>query len=192
MSDSNWPGYTHEILRFTSRRTGKQWVIDLTGGQYGIYQPFHTWTEYEKAYINTVKAVFDSGVNKETIDKLSKLPGLDSITYGLVGEAAKELIKAVEDWTNQNITLSKLISPANDKFNSQKEALLIACTKAVSRFVKTFGFNKTVVEAQIFHAKHHKQLKVQSDRIWAEKRNKKKRISYNMNDTGPTVVYSLY
>ncbi|KAH6868789.1 hypothetical protein BKA58DRAFT_201121 [Alternaria rosae] len=36
-SDSNWPKFYHDVVRITANKTKMQWIMDLSGAQYGIH-----------------------------------------------------------------------------------------------------------------------------------------------------------
>ena len=47
----NFPGSLHEWCRITSTKTGQQWVLDISGGQYGIYRPLWKWKDYRRTFV---------------------------------------------------------------------------------------------------------------------------------------------
>src|SRR4051794_32364760 len=91
----NWPSYQHTVLRLTSQRSGKQWVMDFAGGQYGVVKPFHTWVQYEADFVQELVSVYDTGANKRIFAELAKVPGSFTLNYNLAGRAAAKLDKAI-------------------------------------------------------------------------------------------------
>jgi hypothetical protein len=147
---SNWPAYRHNILRITSRRSRQQWVMDIAGGQYGIYEPFHTWAKYKADFVDEIISVNAVGSNKMKVAALSKVPGVPTLVYGIVGEASEELNKAIHIWEDTNRPLSGLRELSAGETSQQKRSLLDALDKAVHDYMTTNDF-----EAQVRQAKAH-------------------------------------
>jgi hypothetical protein len=131
---SNWPAFEHNLLRITSRRTSKQWVFDICGAQYGIYEPFHPWVQYQTRYVERETAIFDPGFLKTLLADLAQIRGNTNLSYGLVGEAARVLDTAVNTWESQNQALFQLRTLDNANFSQQKASLLNAIDNAVRNF----------------------------------------------------------
>jgi hypothetical protein len=76
--------------------------------------------------------MYPHGTNKAIMDSLAKLEGIPSMTYGLVGDIAAAMDRAVTGFEkNTNIKLSALVSLCDNDFGNQKVALHEAIDTAV-------------------------------------------------------------
>ncbi|XPT02368.1 hypothetical protein M3J09_011487 [Ascochyta lentis] len=146
---SNWPAYQHTLLRLTSCRSGKQWIMDFAGGQYGIAQPFHTWEQYEIAFVDKLVSVYDIGTAKRVFSELAKIAGRYILVYGLVGRAAAKLEEAIDTWETENKPLLTFRGLQDAEFEQQKSSLLGALDNAVRTFIRTTDFAPVVRKAQM-------------------------------------------
>lgn len=161
---SNWPAYTHRVLRICSRRAGrKEWVIDLSGAQYGILSPFHEWAEYRAQYVQREDGLFPFGFTKSLLDRLARLRGNPALTYGLVGRAAQVFNGAADVWETQNIALSQLRTLNGAAFDHQKTSLLSALDGAVRNFISSNSFVAVVRRERQYDAEHpHESMTCQT------------------------------
>ncbi|UPX17777.1 uncharacterized protein EKO05_0008115 [Ascochyta rabiei] len=156
---SNWPKYQHTVLRLTSRRSGKQWVMDFAGGQYGIVKPFHTWVQYKALFVQKLVSIYDMGTNKRIFAELAKIAGLPTLTYGLVGRAAAKLDQAIGTWETEHKPLLTLRGLQDVEFDRQKSSLLGAVDKAVHTFITTTDFAPVVRKAHAINTPHDRMKK---------------------------------
>jgi hypothetical protein len=136
----NWPNYTHFLLRATHTKTKTKWALDIAGGQFGICNPFWNWEEYVNFFVNlqTPMKVYPSGTNQSIVNELGTLDGVASLTYGLVGDIAKAMDKAVEEFEkNHKVTLAALLKLTGAGYESQRSALLKAMTMAIRNYKQT-------------------------------------------------------
>ncbi|KAJ4314264.1 hypothetical protein N0V94_006533 [Neodidymelliopsis sp. IMI 364377] len=124
----------------TARRSRQQWVMDISDGQYGIYEPSHTWPKYKADFMNEIISVNAVGSNKMKIAALSKAPGILTLLYGIVGEASGDT----------NCPLSGLRELNAGEASQQKRSLLDALDKAVHDYITTNDF-----EARVRQVKAH-------------------------------------
>jgi hypothetical protein len=140
----NQPVLKHALLRLTSRRTKKQWVIDMCGGQYGIYQPLHEWTQYQARYGARLTAIFDPGFAKGLFADLAKIEGSPAITFALAGEAAQAFDKRIDKWESRHNVVSQLRALDGITFDKKKRSLLRALDDAVRSFIARSDFTGRV------------------------------------------------
>jgi hypothetical protein len=141
---SNYPVLKHALLRLTSRRTKKQWIIDICGGQYGIYQPLHEWMQYQARYGAHLTAVFDAGFARELFADLARIKGSPAITFGLIGEAAKALDKRIDTWERLHKPLIQLRALDATTFAKEKRSLLRALSMGTRSFIAKNDFTVRV------------------------------------------------
>ncbi|CAA9963941.1 zf-MYND domain containing protein [Pyrenophora teres f. maculata] len=154
-SDHNWPNYFHEALRITSSRSKKQWVIDISGAQYGITRVFWTWGAYVDAYNVNVKKIMALGFNKAMIKDLSDISGNPSMSYGVVGVVAEHMNEASKKWAiEHNISLSDLLTMEEEEFRQAKDKLLQNMSDAVRGFLKANKFDKEFQAAKAYEYKY--------------------------------------
>jgi hypothetical protein len=154
---ANWPTYSHALVRFTSVKTKTRWVLDFGGGQYGICQALWKWSEYATCFVNPEKALEVSpfGATKALLGALGELDGNPSLAYGLVGEVAKVIDKAVTDGEKDKLfVVSTMVHELDDnRFNEQKSALLKALHVAVRHCVQTHSFQDKIRAAKAFESR---------------------------------------
>ncbi|RMZ67173.1 Zinc finger MYND-type [Pyrenophora seminiperda CCB06] len=152
--DANWPNYSHEILRITSPKSKTQWVIDISGAQYGITKAFWTWAAYANEYMVDVKAASNFGYNKNMFKKLKGIPGNPSMAYGVVGIVAEHMNQAYKKWaTDRNMSLSDIPAMDEDDFLQAKKEVLRTVNDAVRAFLAKNSFEKEFTAAQAYERK---------------------------------------
>ncbi|KAJ4364665.1 hypothetical protein N0V83_009262 [Neocucurbitaria cava] len=149
---SNWPNFVHEVLHVKSSKTGRQWLIDISGGQFGICQAFWKWEDYEAKYVERVTAKFNPSTMKILIGKLAKIPGNPTLAYELPGQAAAELDQALAKWTTNHMVLSDLIKLKDKEYEPLKRDLLRRMDEAVSNFIKRNDFTALVKTQKAYEA----------------------------------------
>ncbi|CAO2649190.1 Nn.00g101390.m01.CDS01 [Neocucurbitaria sp. VM-36] len=151
---SNWPGYPHHVLRMTSSQTGRQWLVDFSGAQFGIYQAMWKWEDYQESYIQEILARYPSSTLKALIGKVAKIPGNPSFHYQLPSEAAVELDKSIMTWKTQHMDLSKLVTLEGEHFKTKMQDLLKTMEHAVHSFVGNNNFSARVRIQKAYEAAH--------------------------------------
>ncbi|KAF2845061.1 hypothetical protein T440DRAFT_502704 [Plenodomus tracheiphilus IPT5] len=107
---SNWPGYSHDLLRITSKATGTQWAIDISGGQYGITAVFWPWKQFNLLHVKDVEKIYPFGTHKQQKALEGKVWGSSVLVCGVVGEVAADMDSVVKDWeTDHKTKLSDLV-----------------------------------------------------------------------------------
>lgn len=80
---SNWPNYRHVMLRVEPHKSGRQWVIDVTGAQHGIIEVLHERSKYERDYyVDRVVGVNQLGAHRRILTEVAKGAGMVALTYG--------------------------------------------------------------------------------------------------------------
>lgn len=142
-SDDNWPKYSHEVFRVTSLKSKKQWVIDISGAQYGITKAFWEWEQYAKEYTVKVQAANAFGSNMALIRNLRGIPGNPSMCYGVIGVVADHMNQMIKNWVkDRRITLRSLLAMSDDDFRQARDELLQFVNDAVREFLRANSFDK--------------------------------------------------
>lgn len=137
--------YSHGVLSVRSRRPGnRQWIIDICGAQYGIYQPLHDGAQYFSQYVQTIRQRHAFGHTQTMFANLAQTRGAVALLYGLGGRAAQALNTAMNTWESQNWPISQLRSLDGAAYEQQKASLLSALDNAVRTFVATNDFTALV------------------------------------------------
>jgi hypothetical protein len=166
--DDNWPNYYHDVIRITSSKTKKQWVIDISGAQYGICRAFWSWEEYAIEHLATAQQAQAIGTNKALLKALAKVPGNPYLTYGLVGLVADQLDQARHKWrADTGLSLAGLLDLDNKKYKKARSELLQTVDVAVRTHVQTNNYKKEFQAAQSYERKYPGK----SARICVEKTN---------------------
>jgi len=150
---SNWPNYTHSLLQLTSIKTETRWIFDICGGQYGIYKPFWTRSEYKQYYFKIGESwkVYPHGTNKAYMHAFKDVRDIWSMTYGVVGEVAKAMDVSIIDWEKSfDLKLSTLVSSGDDKSTDYKASLLTAMETAVRNFMRSYDMKSVLAASQVY------------------------------------------
>jgi hypothetical protein len=141
---SNYPTYKHQVLLIRSRQASrKEWAIDLCGAQYGLYQVFSEWLQYD-SFVARVSGRSPPGTAKQLMNALAQGKGMPALTYGLVGRAAQAFDAAITTWEAQHGPVSRMRSLSGAAYQQQKTDLLQAVSNAVRTFVATNDFTALV------------------------------------------------
>jgi hypothetical protein len=100
-SSHNWPADAHTVTRITSTKTRKEWYLDFSGVQFGIYRTLWGFTEFKSAH----RAVeiegpgpFPFGTCRASLKEIDKMPGPSTLICGAVGEVAEHLNTTAAGW----------------------------------------------------------------------------------------------
>ena len=168
-SDDNWPKYAHEILRVTSCKSKKQWVIDISGAQYGITKVFWSWGVYVNEYIVKLRATNTFGFNETMIKDLGSIPGNPLLSYGVVGVVAKQMNQAIKEWaTERGISLSDLLKMGEDDFHQAKNEVLQTASDAIREFINVNSFDKEFQAAKAYEKNFPGMSAAQCHRVSAK------------------------
>lgn len=141
----NYPAYTHQVLLVRSRRASrKEWVFDLCGAQYGLYQNFSEWLQYANDFVQRLSSRSRPGICKQRLGSLAQNRGMPVLTYGLVGRAAQALDAATTTWEAQHGPVSRMRSLTGAAYDQEKASLLQSLSNAVRTFVATNDFTALV------------------------------------------------
>lgn len=109
--------------------------MDITGGHFGIYDPFWMWADYAKRFVNTSKPtdVYSFGTNKFIFHELAKLGGRSFLNYGLVGNVADAMDEAISNFEKSHgLKLVELARAAEPVYTDLKLVLLEVIVVAIS------------------------------------------------------------
>jgi hypothetical protein len=153
--DDNWPQYHHDVIRVTSIKTKKRWVIDISGAQYGIYQAFWSWEEYKNKYATSTQKAQTLGTNKARLKILAKSPGNPYLCYGLVGLVADHLDEAVNNWRmDHGVSLTGLLNLDDKEYEEASSELLRTLDDSVRTYVKTHDYKAELQAAQSYERRY--------------------------------------
>ncbi|KAI8935629.1 hypothetical protein NX059_007157 [Plenodomus lindquistii] len=132
----NWPNYKHAGLLITSKKTKKQWVFDFSGSQYGIHQAFWDWEVYQKQFDATFNKAYPPGTHHQLFQAMSQVPGNPTLTYGVLGEAAKDMHIAALAWERESgVLLTRIRAMSDDEYDQHRDGLFLAMRNAVKDYM---------------------------------------------------------
>ncbi|EUC38463.1 hypothetical protein COCCADRAFT_32403 [Bipolaris zeicola 26-R-13] len=152
-TNANWPNYRHAILRIRSEKTKTQWIIDITGAQYGIRRALWKWRDYENMHMAVVARVYELGYFKYLLDKASKIQGMDGLSYRVGMLAAGNLDQAITKWAVGHKKIAEIIDLDEEAYQVDKASLLESMDTAVRSFVAANNFNAQFREAKAYDRK---------------------------------------
>jgi hypothetical protein len=136
----NWPNFSHNLLRIKHIKSKSQWAIDVTGGQFGIFEPFWKWEDYVTRFVETARPmlIYPLGTNKEVLEELGKLEGTPSMKFGVIQDFAKVMNESSSSFEkSQNTELAALLQISEDDYVQQKKILLQGIVGAISKYKKS-------------------------------------------------------
>jgi hypothetical protein len=150
-----------------------KWVMDITGGQFGVYNPFWKWDDYVEHFVNPhlPMRVYPFGTNKICLHKIGKLPGWQSLRQGVVGDVAKSMNEAITAFEkSQGLTLDELLLLTTRDHNMRKAALLATIVKAIDAYKgsERESIKAKCLAATIFDIQHPGVSLAQGHKGWVD------------------------
>ncbi|KAI4649688.1 hypothetical protein J4E93_004008 [Alternaria ventricosa] len=150
-----WPFCDHKIIRVTATKTKKQWIMDLTGAQFGIYQTFWSWEEYANKFSTKTHDVDPIGDNKAMFEKLAKNPGNPGLEHRLMRMVADHLDEVVRGWKAESgLSLAALLDLNKETYEQASSKLLQTMDLAIRAHVKTHDYKAEFQAAQAYEREH--------------------------------------
>jgi len=147
----NWPSHLHDVLRITATKSKKQWIIDLSGAQYGIPQTLWTWEEYKALHAANISQVQAFGASKARFKLGAKLPGRTFLSHAVGAMAADHMNEAVNKWkVERAVSLPDLTRMRPEEYKQAAVDLLGAIDKEVYRFTKNNDFKEEFAAATLY------------------------------------------
>lgn len=159
------PKPRHCVLRIRSLATDQQWVIDLSGAQYGINDAVYTSEQYEAVFVREILDSAPIDYHKSKIARLAALEGGNRLAFGLPLQAAGKLEEAVESWEHRRQRIASLLSVDDAGFERLENDLLECVDAAVRSFVREGSFDGLVDEAYEYMRTHPDQMARETERI---------------------------
>ena len=147
----NWPSHLHDVLRITATKSKKQWIIDLSGAQYGICRTLWTWEEYKFAYAANISKVQAFGASKARFKLGAKLPGRTFLSLAVGAMAADHMNEAVNEWkVKRALSLPDLTRMKPEEYKQAALDLLGAIDKEFYGFIKNNDFKEEFAAATLY------------------------------------------
>jgi hypothetical protein len=142
------------VLVIQSLQTDKEWIIDITGAQYGISSPLHRWDEYEARHVEHVIQTFAHGYNEMLIGEMAKIKGNPMMQCSPLIKASKAMEQAVSAWETQHGQVSSLVVLPEADFVVQKQSLLATMDGAARSFIAAADFSDDIRAAEKYELDH--------------------------------------
>jgi hypothetical protein len=119
--------FDHQVLKLTMNGTGEQYVLDLSGAQYGWYEPIIAWGEFvqSRARAMVQPGTQSFGTRREKF--LSKRTGKDqeAIIAKINGTLSPELKRLTQEWEKQhNLTVEKALRLGDEALKESRKGLV--------------------------------------------------------------------
>lgn len=127
-------------MRIKHAKSKSQWAIDVTGGQFGIFEPFWKWDDYVTRFVETARPmlIYPLGTNKAVLKELSKLEGTHSMKFGVIQDFVKVMKESSSAFEkSQNTELAALLQVSEDDFVQKKKMLLQEIAGAICKYKKS-------------------------------------------------------
>lgn len=152
--EMNWPNCFHEILCVKSTKTKKQWVIDITGEQYGICNALWAWDDYEKAHKAKIVARHSFGWNRGLVSAGEKAPEHLGLWLKIGCMVIEHVHAAIKTWTDRHdLSEAKIITLDEEGYKECRGSLLETVDDAIRSFVAANRFH-----AEYQAAKSYEQM----------------------------------
>jgi hypothetical protein len=120
--------YEHTVLKVKLQHNDERYILDLTGAQYGFFEPIVPASQYETLNVKTYITTFggdDFGETKKTVVTWSKYKGVVGSSIELNAMISKCLMKGAEAWEKEHsMTISMLLRLKDDEFEERREGLI--------------------------------------------------------------------
>ena len=151
----NWPNCFHEILRVKSTKTKKQWVVDVTGEQYGISNALWAWDDFEKAHMAKTITRHPFGWNRALASAGTKAPDHLGLWLKIGSMATEHLNAAIKTWTDRSeLSVAEIITLNEEGYKESKDSLLEAVDSAIRSFVAANRFDAEFRAAKLYEKKY--------------------------------------
>ena len=144
---STWR-FMHTVLLVRSRRLAREWVIDITGSQFGIAQSAFSKEDYQKLYIDNIDVDEPFGRQNLIVKRTAQTDTQSGVRDLATLHAMESFMEGVKIWERQEgISLSKLLCVSDDEFHAPKTKLLQHTGKSVDMFLQTSNFLPLMLQA---------------------------------------------
>jgi hypothetical protein len=161
--------YNHWLLRVTSRSTGKQWAIYLTGAQYDLPLPIFEWDFMQKHLINEILAVKPFGALEAYATAMtsgSNAKGTEGLMIG-VQAGAMHTFHGIVDMRMEvkGLTWSSVLSKNEVDYQRHRDKVLRVGMKAMQEYVCYELLTKRRIKAERYDKRHSEELKAEEKEI---------------------------
>lgn len=155
----------HDTLLLTSNKTGREWVIDISGGQFGICEPFWKFNDYQDRFAATIVSKRSLGWNKLFTLETVKTKGLQAMILGLYWDASVVLIEEAKRWETEHVRLAQLPTLSEEQFAETKGSLLQAVNLRVKGFVRAVDATQRVLSGLEYDSMYPGQSSIEVAKI---------------------------
>ncbi|MCJ1464852.1 hypothetical protein MMC07_003467 [Pseudocyphellaria aurata] len=123
---------SHELFRVTNRN-GEMFALDVTGAQYGYYEPVVPWVIYQRERIASINKIVAFGdVPKFTIFRTCR----DELYDEILRCARPALTNALRNWQSRNdLALNRLLTFADADFVRTRDELFVQVAADLRRLI---------------------------------------------------------
>ncbi|KAF7954191.1 hypothetical protein EAE96_005322 [Botrytis aclada] len=117
--------YAHSIFKITLRNHGGVYCLDLSGAQFGYYNPVTPWSEYFVNRISSIESCHSSGTGRaQFLSREQDNSLLDFASRVLEGCSRRTLV-AMEAWKSKHMALSDFLRLPQIQFEKEQKKLCL-------------------------------------------------------------------
>jgi hypothetical protein len=120
--------YRHDIIKFEQTIGSCEYVLDLTGAQFGHYEPLIPWHEYVITRVGYFEADAGNryfGGRKAELEELSGVQNAMGAIFTINKSTSRELRRVINEWEKENsLTVREMFKLPEGNFKEKQQKLV--------------------------------------------------------------------
>lgn len=128
---------TLHVILVATLKSGEEFVIDITGAQYGFHDPLYPWHQYHEARIHTIRNVLEFGASSARYcgAEWGAEPGYRGLMRRAMQEVAVVFDRAVGEWEGKGVTVGEMLRMGEGAFERTRGEMVGYVRGVVQEFV---------------------------------------------------------
>ncbi|TGO16259.1 hypothetical protein BTUL_0030g00450 [Botrytis tulipae] len=115
--------YVHSIFKVTLQNCGGVYCLDLSGAQFGYYNPVTPWSEYVVNRISSITSCHPSGTGKAMLLSRKQDNSLLDFLHRILEGCSRRTLIAMEAWESKSMALSTFLRLPQGQFEKEKRII---------------------------------------------------------------------
>lgn len=157
--------YDFWLMRVTSRSTGTQWAIDLSGPQYDIQFPGFRWDFLLKYFVKEVLAVVPFGTLAEYTARMIDAKGIVGLELEIGAGAMRRFHEVVDPaMEKKGLTWAIILGKEDKDYMRHGNKVLKVARNAIEAYVAGENLTKRRQKAERYEDRHEEEIDVERKR----------------------------
>ncbi|KAF2031741.1 hypothetical protein EK21DRAFT_110637 [Setomelanomma holmii] len=151
--------YDHWLLRVTSRTTGEQFAVDISGPQYDHHVCCGPWMKVEHQFVEEVLLVKPLGTLEKFKASTAELKSTAGLEADVQAQAMVAFHAAIDiGMLKKGITWAAVLSKADEDYVRHRDKALKVGRRAIDKYVQTTHLTKRRWKAERYEKRHPKAV----------------------------------